>query len=230
MSVITDSIGKNEEEWQVVVLSEKDSVKGLIRLRTHFDLLSHMDYYTGMQSSAELGEMPENAICIYAQLDRVISKTNFTDRQKEILNRHMKGESVEDIAEIDGTDVRNINRILDRVCDLIVETNYIEWAKWVHRRKLGAKTQKCKCCGKEKPVIRYCFNEGETVCLECGGEKEYYKRLKKEKKKTEKIEREKKWALICNEYLKGNYTQAEIAVKYGVSQSQLKRRLSKSRK
>lgn len=148
---MVDSYGKDETAWKVVGLSDPESVKGLLRLRTHFDLLYEDRKVTIFQTDIDLGEQLEDITCTYVWLDEVISKTILSEQQKTILSRYMDGKDTSEIAEEDCQTVRNINGILNTICKKISEEQHRQWKIWVHKNKLSTDFKECLSCGDSLP-------------------------------------------------------------------------------
>lgn len=90
------------------------------------------------------------------------------------MNRYIDGYSVEEIAEMDGQTVRNINGILNSICKAISNEEERQWRIWSYTHKLELKSKKCSRCEEELPATDEFFGaddrnkEGfQGICKKC---------------------------------------------------------------
>lgn len=94
------------------------------------------------------------------------------------MNRYIDGYSVEEIAEMDGQTVRNINGILNSICKSISNEEERQWRIWSYTHKLELKSKKCSRCEEELPATDEFFrarNDGRgdgfySQCKKCENE------------------------------------------------------------
>lgn len=165
-------------EWQPIKY-DSDSIKGLVRTRLEFDkILSGISYGSRNKDVLKLIDIyrrnndyietyDEIIVCVYADLDRLVSKANLTKIQRDILALYGLGWDIVEIADKRDTSVQNINQILNRACNTIEEINDLEWKKWVHKNKTGNGLFVCDICGVELPKTIDFKADGENICAEC---------------------------------------------------------------
>jgi len=61
-------------EWDYITFSDIDTVRGLLKFRSRFDLLYERQNNNILSSDFDLASLKEDVICIYADLDRLIEK------------------------------------------------------------------------------------------------------------------------------------------------------------
>lgn len=154
-----------ELEWVGTSLSDVDSVKGLLKLRKDFDMIFENKYFTGdndpNSASTHVADQMEEVICTYADLDKIISRTEFTLPQQAVLDRYMFGMDVLDIADELDVDVRSVDKVLDALCNSIVEEGLREWRRWSYVHKMNMKTKKCSKCQEDLPATEEFFSPNE---------------------------------------------------------------------
>lgn len=174
VSVIVGGYSIDELAWGSVSLSDADSVKGLIKLRPHFDLL-YLDRDYGLLSShTDLGEQLEVITQTYVWLDDVMAKASLSDQQARIIKRYMDGYEVAEIAEMDSQTPQNINGVLNTACRNIVNEQKRQWLIWVHKSKLETEFKECSVCGESLPEHEKFFRLTDkkkrffrNQCLKC---------------------------------------------------------------
>lgn len=72
----------------------------------------------------------EDALCIYADLDRLIEKANLSPLERKTVEFVMYGYSIKDIAENFGKSRQLYNILLKRAVKKIVRENNLEWESW----------------------------------------------------------------------------------------------------
>ena len=168
-------IGRYNAEWDMVNLSDPNSIKGLLKFRYRFDLLlEDGSSRYGLDSNCDLADLSDDIICLYADLDNLISKANFNEYQTKILNMYIYGNTEDDIAEMLGVGKQSINSVIDRMCEVLCELNYQDWKLnyvfW-NKARVRSNFKKCSKCGGFLPVTEeYFYREKSTkdgFRLEC---------------------------------------------------------------
>lgn len=177
MGAVKEDVRKKEREWVYVNLSDPDSVKGLLKCRSRFDLLydrGFSDLNDIDVTNIDIADQLEEVICLYAWIDDIIKRTKWTDQQKRILAMIMREYTTEEIALVEDTTERNINKIVDTICKKITDMALRDWRKWAYTNKLGLKTKKCAKCGEELPATDEFFSSKNDskdgfhpYCKEC---------------------------------------------------------------
>lgn len=158
-------IFKKERDWFEVNLSDTESVKGLLKYRSQFDLLFGRDFNRLDISSSgfDLINQLEEVTCTYVWLDDIIKRTRWTQQQARIMQMVMEEYTTEEIAEVDGTSPQNVNKIIDTICKRITAMATRDWRKKVYVHKLGLKTKKCKNCGESLPATEEFFSPDDKA-------------------------------------------------------------------
>lgn len=171
-------IGRYISEWDRVNLSDPNSIKGLLKFRYRFDLLlEDGSSRYGLDSNCDLANLSEDVICLYADLDNLISKANFNEYQTKILNMYIYGNTEDDIADILGVGKQSVNSVVDRMCDVLCELNYQKWKLnyvfW-NKKRVSSDYKKCSKCGESLPVTEEYFsskvdgkNGFQAFCKKC---------------------------------------------------------------
>ena len=148
---------KNEVSWYNVNFSDVDSVKGLLRLRSEFDILQDGSNRMGLASNVDLINQLEEITCTYIWLDDIIQKVGFNTYQLNILNKYMHGYTVKDLASVYHTTRRNMDKIITNICNNITKEAERQWRKWIYTKKLQLKTKRCSYCQEDLPATEEFF-------------------------------------------------------------------------
>ena len=91
-------------------------------------------------------DLQDDLSCILVDLENLINKVEFTDRQKIILDMWMNGACINDIAKVLKVKQNSISEALDKVVNLIIKQYEEEYEDWYYLniRKGNYKTC-CKC-------------------------------------------------------------------------------------
>ena len=152
---------KKEREWNNVNLSTPESVQGLLKYRSQFDLLFGRDTTTINidTTNVDLAKQIEEVTCLYVWIDDILKRMKLTEQQDRIIQRFMEGYTIEDIADEDSTTPQNVNKLFNRICTKISNMALRDWRKVVYIRKLGLKTKRCAKCGEELPATDEFFSQ-----------------------------------------------------------------------
>jgi len=129
-------------KWGKTTLSDANTIKGLLKFRHQFKPTS------------------EDAICIYADLDKLIDKAKFNDYQKKILNLYEYGYSEEDISDVLEVEKQSINSVVDTICNTLCELNYQDWKlNYIFWNKCKVRTnyKRCSKCEEYLPATEEYF-------------------------------------------------------------------------
>lgn len=146
--------------WEYVDFSNKDHVLSLIPLLKRKENLC-----------SDLG-------CILYDLKNLIDRTEFTDRQKEVLDLwmqdipisgdHSKGNR--NIAKELGISQQSVTKALNRATDRICKTYIEQYEDWYYLNVEKGTYKKCSKCGEIKLIQRFDKNGSKgykSVCKEC---------------------------------------------------------------
>lgn len=164
-------------EWHFVTLSNKDSIKGLIKYRQRYDLLFNRTLTPDCGvTHIDLNQYAEEVLCIYADLDSHIGEAALSSRQRQIIQLYQEGYNEREIAQFMNTSQPNISKMMDTICLAISEVASNRWSINIYKNKIR-KLKVCNCCNKELPEIdrffyeNYKDNEGNShykpTCKSC---------------------------------------------------------------
>ncbi len=144
--------------WDYLDLMDREHVKCLLQVSLNNDL--QMDL-----------------ACIRTDLQKLINKTAFTERQKEVLELWMmdmpiskdKYRGGKGIAEVLGVSHQTVNKILNQAIDNIVNTYEEELEEWYYLNVCKGEYKKCSKCGEVKLVSKFRKNgkRYRGSCKEC---------------------------------------------------------------
>ena len=145
--------------WDYLDLMDREHIKCLLQVSINEDLQNDL-------------------ACIRTDLENLIKRTKFTDRQKEVLDLWMKDVPIskdkyrggKGIAEILGVTAQNVDIILNQAINNIINTYIEELEDWYYLNINKGKYKKCSKCGEIKLVQRFAKNGKKgykSRCKEC---------------------------------------------------------------
>lgn len=168
-------------EWDYITFSDIDTVRGLLKFRSRFDLLYERQNNNILSSDFDLASLKEDVICIYADLDRLIEKARLNDVQKEFIELYMKGYTEKDIAEIHNRKEVTVNSTINSACKKIVEANFESWKLdyifW-NIKRVDSNFKQCTKCKEYLPATGEYFSPDlrnkdglQAFCKKCNAER-----------------------------------------------------------
>ena len=145
--------------WDYLDLMDREHVKSLLQVSCSEDLQNDLS-------------------CIKTDLENLIKRTKFTDRQKEVLDLWMRDLPIskdkyrggKGIAEILDMKPQSVNDILNQSIDCIINTYIEELEDWYYLNINKGEYKKCSKCGEIKLVQRF-HKKGKgkyhSQCKEC---------------------------------------------------------------
>lgn len=108
--------------------------------------------------------------CILYDLGQVLKKVKFTDKQKEVLNLWMKGDTVKNIAKELNRKLPSITGMLDTIVKNIVQAYEEELEDIYYLNICKGEYKRCNKCGKVKLVSKFNKNGSKgllSICKKC---------------------------------------------------------------
>ena len=160
MARLQIDLHKGSREWEGITFSDVETVRGLIRFRTRFDLLFERNQYNIMEASTDLSSYEEEVLCTYADLDNLINKVKLNEVQNKVLELYMRGYDEIDIAEELYIKEVTVNSTINTICKRIVEENYEQWKSWVYwdKKRVTNDYKKCSKCEEMLPMNEEYFS------------------------------------------------------------------------
>lgn len=140
-----------EADYDMLDMFDKNVVKELLRIKKQVDLQDDLS-------------------CILVDLENLIKKVEFTDKQKKVLDRWINGMCVNDIAKDLGVKKITISQALDRVVELIIKQYEEEYENWYYLNIRKGTYKTCSKCGKVKLVNQFDKNGKKgfkSMCKKC---------------------------------------------------------------
>ena len=145
--------------WDYLDLMDREHIKCLLQVSMNEDLQNDLS-------------------CIRTDLENLIKRTKFTDRQKEVLDLWMKDLPIskdkyrggKGIAEMLELSQPRVTKILNDTIDCIINTYIEELEDWYYLNINKGKYKKCSKCGEIKLVQRFAKNGKKgykSRCKEC---------------------------------------------------------------
>lgn len=164
---ISIDIRKDSNEWGNIVLTDVDTIKGLIKFRSKFDVMYNLNSSIPINVDIiDASQFSEEILCLYITLDQLINKCNFNQNQTEVLKLYMDGYIEDDIAEILNTSQQNIFGIINSICKKIKKENddsrYIDNITWNYIVPENGFKQ-CSKCGEILPAEKRFFGKDERI-------------------------------------------------------------------
>ena len=147
-----------EVDYDVLDMFDRNVVKELLRVKKQVDLQDDLS-------------------CILVDLENLINKVEFTDRQKEVLNMWKNGVCIDDIAKDLKVRQNTISKTLSRAVESIIKKYEEEYEDWYYLNIRKGVYKKCNKCGEVKLVSRFDKNGKKGLRGRC-------KRCESERKRT----------------------------------------------
>lgn len=125
-----------EADYDMLDMFDKNVVKELLKVKKQVDLQDDLS-------------------CILVDLENLIKKVEFTDKQKKVLDRWINGMCVNDIAKDLGVKKITISQALDRVVELIIKQHEEEYENWYYLNIRKGTYKKCSKCGEIKLISQF---------------------------------------------------------------------------
>lgn len=130
--------------WEYLDLMDREHIKCLLQIPLNEDLQNDL-------------------ACIRTDLENLIKRTKFTDKQKEVLNLWMKDIPLYDNKEKNikgmpyylGITGQGANKILNQAIDCIIDTYIEELEDWYYLNINKGEYKKCSKCGEIKLISKF---------------------------------------------------------------------------
>lgn len=140
-------------DYDLLDMFDKEVVKELLRVHKGVDLQDDLS-------------------CILVDLENLINKIEFTDRQRKVLELWSNGLATGEISKKLKLDPSTITKCLNSVVDLIVKQYEKEYEEWYYLNIRKGEYKRCKECGENKLISRFDVKKDnkdgrKTICKEC---------------------------------------------------------------
>lgn len=163
--------------WEYVSLSDPETVKALLMFRSELDPTYGIEDRSLLESGADLANINNNIHLTYIDLQKVMDKVKFTDRQKKYLYLLEQGYSTSEVADnFDITNPENAEIVINNICQKISDKNKELWGSWVKwdYKRVNTSYKQCSKCKKFKPMVYEYFRKRKGtkdgfmyICREC---------------------------------------------------------------
>lgn len=160
MGRVQVDLHKGSRGWENITFSDIETIRGLIRFRTRFDLLFERSQYSIMDSSTDLAEYEEEILCTYVDLDNLIAKIKINKIQNDVLTLYMKGYDEKDISDVLNIKEVTVDSTINTICKKLVDVNYELWKSNVFwdTKRVTSNYKKCSKCGEMLPMNEEYFS------------------------------------------------------------------------
>lgn len=140
--------------WEYVSLSDPETVKALLMFRSELDPTYGVENRDLLESGADLANINNNIHLTYIDLQKVMDKVKFTDRQKYYIELMSQGMDEYSIARHLG--LRNpelAKDVIDNICNIISDKNKEFWKSWIRwdYKRVETCYKQCSKCKEFKP-------------------------------------------------------------------------------
>ena len=125
-----------EADYDMLDMFDKNVVKELLRVKKQVDLQDDLS-------------------CILVDLENLINKVEFTDRQKEVLNMWKNGVCIDDIAKDLKVRQNTISKTLSRAVESIIKKYEEEYENWYYLNIRKGTYKKCSKCDEIKLISQF---------------------------------------------------------------------------
>lgn len=170
---------KDCHEWEVISLSEIDTIKALIKNRVELDKFYEAKEYE-TQNIFESNGVPvfhEIIEVTYLDLEQLILKSRLTEQQLKIIDYLMHGYDFDYVAIKFGCNSSNIAQIFDTACKKIKDQNDFEWYEWLEtsgKIRVEGEYKQCTKCKRWLKATLDNFSPNEkgqfglySLCKDC---------------------------------------------------------------
>lgn len=140
-----------EADYDMLDMFDKNVVKELLKVKKQVDLQDDLS-------------------CILVDLENLINKVEFTDRQKEVLNMWKNGVCIDDIAKDLKVRQNTISKTLSRAVESIIKKYEEEYEDWYYLNIRKGTYKKCSKCGEIKLISQFDKNGKKgfkSMCKKC---------------------------------------------------------------
>lgn len=123
-------------DYDMLDMFDKDVVKELLRVKKEVDLQDDLS-------------------CILVDLDNLIDKVEFTNRQYDVLELWRRGLATDAIAEELNVKPQTVTGCLNSVIDLIVKQYEMDYENWYYLNIRKGQYKTCSRCGKTRLISRF---------------------------------------------------------------------------
>ena len=140
-------------DYDLLDMFDKEVVKELLRVHKGVDLQDDLS-------------------CILVDLENLINKIEFTDRQRKVLELWSNGLATGEISKKLKLDPSTVTKCLNGVVDLIIKQYEKEYEEWYYLNIRKGEYKRCKECGENKLISRFDVKKDnkdgrKTICKEC---------------------------------------------------------------
>lgn len=140
-----------EADYDMLDMFDKNVVKELLRVKKQVDLQDDLS-------------------CILVDLENLINKVEFTDRQKEVLNMWKNGVCIDDIAKDLKVRQNTVSKTLSRAVESIIKKYEEEYENWYYLNIRKGTYKTCSKCGEIKLISQFDKNGKKgfkSMCKKC---------------------------------------------------------------
>lgn len=140
-----------EADYDMLDMFDKNVVKELLKVKKQVDLQDDLS-------------------CILVDLENLINKVEFTDRQKEVLNMWKNGVCIDDIAKDLKVRQNTVSKTLSRAVESIIKKYEEEYENWYYLNIRKGTYKKCSKCGEIKLISQFDKNGKKgfkSMCKKC---------------------------------------------------------------
>lgn len=156
-------IHKEERQYHNISFSDIDVIKGLLLFRHKLDLFNRYGEDPNQMDAAYWKNVNQEAIVLYADLDVLISKCNFSPSQMAVLNLIGYGFEFDDISDYVGIEVKRIRSIFNSCCKRILQHNNRDWMTTIYLNRYATNWKTCRVCKKSLPLNDKFFRQREEM-------------------------------------------------------------------
>ena len=140
-------------DYDLLDMFDKEVVKELLRVHKGVDLQDDLS-------------------CILVDLENLINKIEFTDKQRKVLELWSNGLATGEISKKLNVKPNTVVSCLNSVVDLIVKQYEKEYEEWYYLNIRKGEYKRCKECGENKLISRFDVKKDnkdgrKTICKEC---------------------------------------------------------------
>lgn len=140
-------------DYDALDMFDKEVVKELLRVHKGVDLQDDLS-------------------CILVDLENLINKIEFTDKQRKVLELWSNGLTTGEISKKLKVKPNTVVSCLNSVVDLIVKQYEKEYEEWYYLNIRKGEYKRCKECGENKLISRFDVKKDnkdgrKTICKEC---------------------------------------------------------------
>lgn len=151
MGKVQIDIYKQDRMYEHISLTDLDTIKGLILLRSTLDIYNEYGEDVSKISASNWTHVNQTLISTYASMDVAIDRCQFNQSQTAILKLLQIGFTIEDIGQYLGLETKKIRSAFNSIAKQVQKSTTMQWASNMYLNYIPTEWKECRVCGESWP-------------------------------------------------------------------------------